>query len=61
MTSPTTYIRDKLVKIAGVMARDLMYGINETAYRSFHNYSSACMEMPVFFNVRMMWNAMDRV
>ena len=54
------YISDKLVQIAGVMAWDLEYCIDETAYGSFHNYMSTRMELPFFLNTRMVRNTMDQ-
>ena len=42
------------------MALDLEYDIDDAAYGSFHDYISACMELPFFFNSRMMLNNMDR-
>ena len=54
------YISEKLIKIYGVMAWDLKYGIDEVAYGSFYDYTSTRMELPVFFNARMMWNAWTR-
>jgi probable Rubsico expression protein CbbX len=54
------YTADELVKIAGVMSRDLEYDIDEDAYATFKNYISARMELPFFSNARTVRNAMDR-
>jgi probable Rubsico expression protein CbbX len=54
------YTADELVKIAGVMSRDLEYDIDEDAYATFKNYIEARMELPYFSNARTVRNAMDR-
>jgi len=54
------YTSDELVKIAGVMARDLEYDISEDAFATFKNYIEARMELPYFSNARTVRNAMDR-
>ena len=53
------YICNEVIKISGVMARDLEYSIDEVVYGSFRNYISAHTKLPVYFNTYMMWNAMD--
>jgi len=54
------YTADELVKIAGVMSRDLEYDINDEAYAMFHRYIEERMQLPFFSNARTVRNAMDR-
>merc|ERR1719221_1128863 len=54
------YTADELVKIAGVMSRDLEYEIDDDAYATFHGYIEARMKLPFFSNARTVRNAMDR-
>jgi len=54
------YTSDELVKIAGVMARDLEYDISPDAFDTFQRYIEARMELPYFSNARTVRNAMDR-
>merc|ERR1712130_443619 len=54
------YDPDELVKIASVMARDLEYDIEESAFPVFKNYIEKRMELPYFSNARTVRNAMDR-
>jgi probable Rubsico expression protein CbbX len=54
------YTSDELVKIAGVMARDLEYDIAADAFPVFQRYIELRMELPYFSNARTVRNAMDR-
>merc|ERR1712228_37420 len=54
------YDPDELVKIAGVMARDFEYDIEEAAFPVFKEYIEKRMELPYFSNARTVRNAMDR-
>jgi len=54
------YSADELVKISEVMARELEYDIDGSAYAVFKNYIQARMELPYFSNARTVRNAMDR-
>jgi len=54
------YLPDELVKIAGVMARDLEYDIEPAAFPVFQNYIEKRMQLPYFSNARTVRNAMDR-
>jgi len=54
------YQADELVKIAGVMAKDLEYDIAPEAYPVFQNYIEKRMRLPYFSNARTVRNAMDR-
>lgn len=54
------YSADELVKISEVMARDLEYDIDDTAYPVFKDYIQRRMELPYFSNARTVRNAMDR-
>lgn len=54
------YSADELVEISEVMARDLEYDIDPTAYPVFKDYISRRMELPYFSNARTVRNAMDR-
>ena len=54
------YSADELVAIAGVMARELEYDIEETAFPVFKNYIEKRMNLPYFSNARTVRNAMDR-
>ena len=51
---------DELVEIAGVMARDLEYEIDNDAYAVFKEYIEKRMKLPYFSNARTVRNAMDR-
>merc|ERR1712183_1206521 len=53
------YSVDELVKIAGVMARDLEYDIDPGAYPVFKKYIELRMELPFFSNARSIRNLMD--
>lgn len=54
------YGADELVAIAGVMAKQLEYDIDEDAFPVFKKYIEARMELPFFANARTVRNAMDR-
>jgi len=54
------YMTDELVKIAGVMARDLEYDIDADAFPVFQSYIDKRMTLPYFSNARTVRNAMDR-
>merc|ERR1711937_337049 len=54
------YSADELVSIAGVMAGQLEYDIEESAYPVFKEYIARRMELPYFSNARTVRNAMDR-
>jgi len=54
------YAADELVAIAAVMARDLEYDIDPTAYAVFKRYIEQRMQLPYFSNARTVRNAMDR-
>eukprot|EP00956_Cyclotella_meneghiniana_P015273 scaffold23224_cov75-Cyclotella_meneghiniana.AAC.3 len=54
------YSADELVKIAGVMARDLEYDITPEAFVTFKKYIELRMDLPYFSNARTVRNAMDR-
>ena len=54
------YTRDKVVKIAGVMARYLEYNIDAVKYGFFHDYISACTELPFFSKAGTARNATDQ-
>jgi probable Rubsico expression protein CbbX len=54
------YEPDELVNIAGVMARDLEYDIEDDAFPVFKDYIEKRMELPYFSNARTVRNAMDR-
>lgn len=54
------YSADELVKISEVMARDLEYDIDGTAYPVFKDYIQRRMDLPYFSNARTVRNAMDR-
>jgi probable Rubsico expression protein CbbX len=54
------YTAEELVKIAGVMARDLEYDLSPDAMPVFQKYIELRMELPYFSNARTVRNAMDR-
>eukprot|EP00588_Corethron_pennatum_P007142 CAMPEP_0194298348 /NCGR_PEP_ID=MMETSP0169-20130528/60113_1 /TAXON_ID=218684 /ORGANISM="Corethron pennatum, Strain L29A3" /LENGTH=410 /DNA_ID=CAMNT_0039048325 /DNA_START=550 /DNA_END=1782 /DNA_ORIENTATION=- len=54
------YSADELVQIAEVMAGQLEYDIEASAYPVFKNYIEKRMELPFFSNARTVRNAMDR-
>jgi probable Rubsico expression protein CbbX len=54
------YSADELVQIAGVMAHQLEYDIDDDAFPVFKRYIEARMELPYFSNARTVRNAMDR-
>lgn len=54
------YGADELVAIAGVMAKQLEYDIDDDAFPVFKKYIEARMELPFFANARTVRNAMDR-
>mmetsp|Transcript_4512 Transcript_4512/g.8166 ORF Transcript_4512/g.8166 Transcript_4512/m.8166 type:complete len:410 (-) Transcript_4512:273-1502(-) len=54
------YSADELVQIAGVMAHQLEYDIDDDAYPVFKEYIERRMELPYFSNARTVRNAMDR-
>jgi probable Rubsico expression protein CbbX len=54
------YSADELVEIAAVMAVDLEYDIESSAFPVFKNYIAKRMELPYFSNARTVRNAMDR-
>jgi len=54
------YDADELVQIAAVMAHQLEYDIDDTAYPVFKEYIAKRMELPYFSNARTVRNAMDR-
>jgi len=54
------YDADELVAIAAVMADQLEYDIDQSAYPVFKNYIEKRMELPFFSNARTVRNAMDR-
>jgi probable Rubsico expression protein CbbX len=54
------YSADELTQIAGVMAEQLEYDIDESAYKVFREYIVLRMELPFFSNARTVRNAMDR-
>jgi probable Rubsico expression protein CbbX len=54
------YSSDELVEIATVMARELEYDIDETAFPVLRDYMAKRMELPFFSNARTVRNAMDR-
>jgi hypothetical protein len=54
------YSADELVQIAGVMAHQLEYDIDDDAYAVFKTYIEKRMELPYFSNARTVRNAMDR-
>jgi len=54
------YDADELVQIAAVMAHQLEYDIEDTAYPVFKEYIAKRMELPYFSNARTVRNAMDR-
>jgi len=54
------YLPDELVSIAGVMAGQLEYNIDPSAFPVFKNYIEKRMELPYFSNARTVRNAMDR-
>jgi len=54
------YGADELVQIAEVMARNLEYDIEPSAYVTFKEYIELRMELPFFSNARTVRNAMDR-
>jgi probable Rubsico expression protein CbbX len=54
------YSADELTQIAAVMAEQLEYDIDESAYKVFKEYIVLRMELPFFSNARTVRNAMDR-
>merc|ERR1719163_2193021 len=54
------YSADELVAIAGVMAKQLEYDIDDDAFPVFKKYIEKRMELPFFSNARTVRNAMDR-
>ena len=54
------YSADELVQIAAVMAHQLEYDIDDSAYPVFKDYIERRMELPFFSNARTVRNAMDR-
>ena len=54
------YSADELVAIAGVMADQLEYDIDDAAFPVFKSYIEKRMELPFFSNARTVRNAMDR-
>ena len=56
----TNYTSEKLVKIVGVMSRDLEHNIDKVAYKSFHIYITARTELSFFSNTRTVTNTVDR-
>jgi probable Rubsico expression protein CbbX len=54
------YSADELTQIAAVMAEQLEYDIDESAYAVFRQYIVKRMELPFFSNARTVRNAMDR-
>jgi probable Rubsico expression protein CbbX len=54
------YDPNELTDIAAVMARDLEYDIEESAFPVFKEYIEKRMELPYFSNARTVRNAMDR-
>jgi len=54
------YDPEELTDIAAVMARDLEYDIDESAFPVFKEYITKRMELPYFSNARTVRNAMDR-
>jgi probable Rubsico expression protein CbbX len=54
------YSADELTQIAAVMAEQLEYDIDESAYSVFREYIVKRMELPFFSNARTVRNAMDR-
>merc|ERR1712241_1454740 len=54
------YSADELVQIAAVMAHQLEYDIEDSAYPVFKKYIEERMELPYFSNARTVRNAMDR-
>lgn len=54
------YTADELVQIAGVMARELEYDIDEAGFDMFKKYIEERMKLPYFSNARTVRNAMDR-
>mmetsp|Transcript_5723 Transcript_5723/g.16405 ORF Transcript_5723/g.16405 Transcript_5723/m.16405 type:complete len:411 (-) Transcript_5723:182-1414(-) len=54
------YSADELVQIAGVMADQLEYDIDDNAFPVFKQYIEKRMELPYFSNARTVRNAMDR-
>ncbi|CAM9570996.1 unnamed protein product [Sphacelaria rigidula] len=54
------YKTDELVEIAEVMARDLMYFMDESALGTFKAYIAQRQKFPFFSNARTVRNAMDR-
>ena len=54
------YSADELTQIAAVMAGQLEYDIDESAYAVFRQYIVLRMELPFFSNARTVRNAMDR-
>lgn len=54
------YSADELVSIAGVMADQLEYEIDDDAYPVFKSYIEHRMNLPFFSNARTVRNAMDR-
>ncbi|CAM9107900.1 unnamed protein product [Choristocarpus tenellus] len=54
------YQTDELVEIAGVMARDLQYFMDDEATEVFKEYIEHRQKFPFFSNARTVRNAMDR-
>jgi probable Rubsico expression protein CbbX len=54
------YSADELTQIAAVMAEQLEYDIDASAYAVFRQYIVKRMELPFFSNARTVRNAMDR-